>query len=64
MNLDQYMGKSVLILSTNGKSFSGFVDDYYSPDENESGKESIVIQTKDERYIEFTEEDIDDIEII
>lgn len=64
MNLNQYLDKNVFISSINGKTFTGYVDDYYYPDENESGKESIVILTKDKKYIEFTEEDITDIKII
>ena len=64
MGLKFYCGKKVNIVGTNGKSFVGTVSDYFFPDDNESEKESIVIDTYDGDAIEFTEEDIQTIAII
>lgn len=64
MELENFYGKKVNIISTNGKSFVGTVNDYFFPDDNESGKESIVIDTLNGDAIEFTEEDIETITII
>lgn len=63
MNLKQYIGKNVLITANNGKTFKGIVDDYFYADETDTGAESIIVQTK-EGSVEFTENDITNIEII
>lgn len=64
MNLKQYYGKKVKIVAENSKIFLGRVNDYFYPDENESGKESIVVDTIENQAIEFYEEHIKEIEII
>ncbi len=64
MGLQIYYGKKVSIVATNGRSYSGTVNDYFFPDDNESGKESIVLDTSDGDIIEFTEEDIESINVI
>lgn len=64
MELKFYYGKKVNIVDTNGKSFVGTVSDHFFHDDNESGKESIVIDTYGGDAIEFTEEDIQTIAII
>lgn len=64
MNLKQYIEKNVVVIAGNGKVFEGFADEYFYADENQSGLESIVIQTKNGRLIEFNAEDIEDIKII
>ena len=63
MELTQYCGEKVNIIATNGRFFSGIVDDYIFPEDNESGLESIILKTKDSFY-EFTSEDIEKIDII
>ena len=45
MNLKQYYGKKVKIVADNDKVFLGKVNDYFYPDKNENGKESIVVDT-------------------
>lgn len=45
MLLKLYYGKSVNIVDTNGQMFNGIVEDYFFPEDNESGLESIVIKT-------------------
>jgi hypothetical protein len=64
MNLEQYCGKTVSILASNGKTFEGFVDDFFFADDNENGMDSIVIKTNNNKFIEFPEDDILKIEII
>lgn len=53
MNLKQYYGKKVKIVADNDKVFLGKVNDYFYPDDNENGKESIVVDTIENQAIEF-----------
>jgi len=65
MNLVDYYRHKVKILADNGRSFVGFVSDYIWPDENENGKESIIIDTDNiANGIEFYADDIVSIEIL
>lgn len=64
MNLKQFYNKKVAIVAKNGRLFEGFINDYFWPDDNENGKESIVIDTEAGEAIEFYETDIESIEII
>ncbi len=64
MNLKQFYGKKVKIVSVDKTVFIGTVNDYFYPDDNENEKESIVIDTSDKRVIEFYEDDIQTIEIL
>lgn len=64
MELKNYYGKKVNIIATNGKSYSGTVNDYFFPEDNESGMESIVLDTYNGDIVEFTKEDIQTITII
>ena len=54
-----YQGKKVNILDTKGRLYIGTVNDYFYPDDNDSGKESIILDTTRGDAIEFTEDDID-----
>ena len=63
MELKQYYLKNVLVISSSGKDFIGFVDDYFYPEDNEKGAESIVLKTPS-NLIEFYEDDILEIRII
>lgn len=64
MNLIPYYNKTVNIVSTDGKVYIGKVSDYIYPEDNETGKESIIIDTPGGDYIEFDEEDIKTITVI
>lgn len=64
MSLKSYHGKKVNIVDANGQIFSGIVDDYFFPDDNENGLESIVVKTVDGDFYEFTEETIEEITVI
>lgn len=64
MGLVNYYEKKVNIIDTKGNRFIGTVNDYFFPDDNESGKESIVVDTLDGDAIEFTEDSIQKITII
>lgn len=64
MSLKSYYGKKVNIVDTGGQVFSGIVDDYFFPEDNESGFESIVIKTGSDDFFEFTEETIEEITVI
>ncbi len=62
MKLKEFYNKRVNIVSNDGTAFSGVVTDYFHPEENESGKESIVIDSSGGECVEFYEEDIKTIE--
>ena len=64
LNLSKYIEKVVCILTDNGETFIGVVEDYFYNDENEDGKESIVVKVEDGSLIEFRQEDIDEISLI
>ena len=64
MSLKSYYGKKVNIVGTDGQEFEGIVDDYFFPEDNESGLESIVIKTGSGDFYEFTEETIEKITVI
>lgn len=65
MKMIEYYGKNVNIIARNGLHFSGKVTDYFYPEDNESGVESIAIKdVYSGNYVEFPEEDIKSIEII
>ncbi len=64
VNIRQYLDKNVCISASNGKIFFGIIDDFFYADENNLGEESIVLQTKDGKLIEFTESDILEITIM
>lgn len=61
MDLKKYYGRGVVIVTDDGQTFSGVIDDYISPDDNENGKESIILTTKKQSLIEFYEDDIKEI---
>ena len=63
MSLKEYYGQTVKIIAVNGRTFLGVVDDYFFPDDNEDGLESIVVTTSGGLF-EFKEDDIETIEII
>ena len=64
MTLKQYYNKTVNVVDNNSQVFNGIVTDYFFPEDNESGKESIVIETSGGDLYEFTEDDINKITII
>ena len=64
MSLKSYYGKKVNIVDTEGQMFSGVVDDYFFPEDNESGLESIVIKTESGDLYEFTEDAVERISVI
>lgn len=64
MNLKQFYDEKVKIVAENGKIFLGKVNDYFYPDENENGKESIVVDTVENQAVEFYEDHIREIKII
>lgn len=54
MNLQTYYGKNVTVFTTDGQAFTGRVDDYFYPEDNENGEESIVLNTVAREFIEFS----------
>lgn len=63
MNLSQYEGCRVVIETDNKKIFPGRVIDYLRGDENENGRDSIVVRDKRANaLVEFYEQDIKTIE--
>lgn len=63
MELKHYYGKNVTVIDIDGKTFIGLVDDYFFPEDNENGEESIVIKTSGGGLVEFTNNDIKKITI-
>ena len=64
MGLIDYCEEKVRIVSSNGRTFEGVVTDYFYPDDNENGKESIAIDNVDGTIVEFYEEDIASIVVL
>lgn len=64
MSLKQYFDKYVIIITDDGKAFTGLVDDYIYPEDNENNLESIVLKTQKGNLYEFSNDDIETIEII
>lgn len=63
MNLKEFYGKKVHIVDALGNEWEGIVDTYCYPEDNDSGKESIIVKCND-KSIEFEENDIKDIQVI
>ena len=61
MDLKKYYDREVVIISDDGQIFSGWVEDYMYPEDNENRKESIILTTKKQSLIEFYEDDIKEI---
>ncbi len=65
MSLKDFYGKTVNIVAVNGRMFKGKVIEYFYPEDNDSGQESIAIRDKlSGNLVEFPEEDIKSIEVI
>ena len=58
MKLKRFYNKKVNIVTKEGIAFRGVVTEYFYPEENESGKESMVIDSSSGNPVEFYEEDI------
>ena len=59
-----YSGKYVRIITLDNKVFEGFISEYVYADDNESGNESIIMDSSDGRLIEFEEMDIKEIVVL
>lgn len=59
-----YSGKHAKIVTSDDKIFEGFISEYAYADDNESGNESIIMDSSDGRLIEFEEKDIKDIVVL
>lgn len=58
MELHEFYGKRVKVEAKNGKTLEGEVNDYCYPEDNDNGKESIIIDTSNSPPIGFYESDI------
>lgn len=63
MTLKSYYGKKVTVVDVNGQTFTGKVDEYFFPEDNDNGKESIILKTTDNEFIEFTDDTIEKITV-
>ena len=63
MNLVDFYGENVKITTVNGNVYTGVVEDYIYPEDNENGKESIIVDTTSKDIVEFYENDIFSIEL-
>lgn len=63
MSLKDFYSKKVNIVDTSGKHWTGFVEDYCFPDENDSGNESLIVRCN-AKLIEFETPDIDTINVV
>ena len=59
-----YSGKQVRSVTPDDKVFEGYISEYVYADDNESGYESIIMDSLDGRLIEFEETDIKEIVIL
>ncbi len=64
MNLLDFYERMVEITGTDGRKAIGKVADYVYPEDNENGKESIIVDFPDGTAQEFFEEDIKSISAI
>lgn len=64
MTLIKYYNKRVAITDTNNKVYVGVVSDYFYPEDNEFGIESIVLETLDGTLCEFYPDNTKKIEVI
>ena len=58
MKLVNFYGRNVTVILTDGSTVTGTVSDYIYPEDNENGKESIIIDTDSDEIIEIYEHDI------
>lgn len=63
MILKSYYGKKVTVVDVNGQVFTGKVDEYFFPEDNDNGKESIILKTTDNEFVEFTDDTIEKITV-
>lgn len=63
MNLVDFYGENVKITAVNGNVYTGVVEDYIYPEDNENGKESIIVDTTSKDIVEFYENDIFSVEL-
>lgn len=61
MTLKSFYGKQVTVVCDNGQTFSGVVDDYFYPEDNDNGEESIILKTTDFEFVEFAASEISEI---
>lgn len=59
--LKNYYDRDVKIEVKDGRRFYGIVTDYFEKEDNENGKESIVIESIDGTVFEFYEDDISSV---
>lgn len=64
MALYSYVGQTVKIIDDTGRTFVGTVDDHFDAEDNETGIESIVIQTAAGDFIEFGAQEIAEVFVI
>lgn len=64
MSLKSYCGKNVRIVTVDNQILVGVVDDYFFPEDNENGVESIVLETSSGECCELTEDVIVELTII
>lgn len=68
MELIKYEGKKVRIISQTGKMYEGYVGDYCYPEDDDNGKEMIVVDVErgaqKGKAVGFYEDNIQSIEII
>ena len=63
MTLKSFYGKQVTVVCDHGQTFSGVVDDYFFPEDNEIGEESIILKITSSELVEFTASEIDEIKL-
>ena len=61
MNLRSFCGKNVDVLTKRGKFLSGYITDYFYPEDNDSEYDSIVMETNIGELIEFSVDTIEKI---
>lgn len=64
MTLTQYYEKTVTILTVGGETIVGTIVEYFYPEDNESGIESVIVRNETGDEFELYSNDIDRISIV
>lgn len=64
MDLSNYYDHYVYVVCADDRVFRGYVTFYFAPEENENGRESIIVDADNSEAVELYQEDISVIRIL
>lgn len=62
--LQKYLERKIRIVVEDGTTFKGVVTEYFFPEDNDNGMESVIIRTEHGELFELFESDIEEIIIV